>query len=152
MHHQAALPPGRNAFVAAHRDEEQRHLAAVAVTVRQDIFRNIPDRGVVSGRRPRERPVDPGVDRLRLKVRVVDAGCDRVSGCLDPLGEDHMLLPFGGIFLILRIRDIVGQHFGGVDRMPFAAGGIFKDLVEDGGFVPGGPGLHVDAAVGVGRV
>lgn len=73
VHHQAALPSGRNPFVAAHRDEQQRHLAAVAVVVRQDIFRNILDCGIVSGRCPRECLVDPGVDRLGLKVRVVDS-------------------------------------------------------------------------------
>ena len=62
-----------------------------------------------------------------------------------------MLLTFCGIFLIFRIIDIVGQDFGRIDRVPFAAGGIFKDLVEDGRFVLYGLGLHIDAAVRVRR-
>ena len=76
VHHQTALPSGWNPFVAAHRDEQQCHLAAVAVVVRQDIFGNILNCGIVSGRCPRECLVDPGVDRLGLKVRVLDAGGD----------------------------------------------------------------------------
>ena len=76
VHHQTALPSGGNPFVAAHRDEQQCHLAAVAVVVRQDIFGNILNCGIVSGRCPRECLVDPGVDRLGLKVRVLDAGGD----------------------------------------------------------------------------
>ena len=151
VRHQAALPSGGDAFVAAHRDEQKRHLAAVAVAVFKDIFRNIPYCGIVPCGCPREGLVDPAVDRLGLEVRVVYACGDGVGGRLDPVGEDDVLASLGGIFVIVRSLLVVGEYFGRVDRMPLAAGDIFKDFIKDGGFVPCGLRFEIDAGVRVGR-
>ena len=112
MHHETALEVAGNAFVPAHGEEQQGNHATVAVPGGQDVFGNVFQRGILSGRCPGIGRVDVREQGLGLLVGVVNALRQRIGQGLDTIRKDDVFLPLGRIGLIQVRRGVVGLDVG----------------------------------------
>ena len=90
MEHPAALPFGRNAFVAAHCYEEKANLTAVSVAVLYYVRWYVVQCGVLASAGPRIGLSNVCPDSLGLKVRVLLISHNAVGKSLELRSEDYV--------------------------------------------------------------
>ena len=147
LHHEAALEVGRDARNATQGNEEQRHLAAIAMTVVEHIFRDVVDGRILARRGPREVIVHPAEDATGLQVGIVLALCQIVSQLAQAGRENDVAVALGRVASVELRRGVVGQDVGGTNVVPLAIRGVFERFREDSGLSAHRPLLHVEGAV-----
>ena len=139
------------AYGAAERQEEERHLSAVAVVVGQHILGNVLYGRIFACRRPWEVLVNPLEDASCLGQRCGGASCETLCEGAYLWCEHDVLVALRGVGLVERRGGVVGLHVGCVEVEPCAVGIKLKLLAEDRGLACLCLLLHIDRRVGVGH-